>query len=68
MGDEVGVQTPVIDGLIAITSVMLDRDFAEEGRTLSKLGLAGGGAEGLRSFAETGEPSSTPVGEPSAAN
>jgi opine dehydrogenase len=68
MGDEVGVQTPVIDGLIAITSVMLDRDFAEEGRTLSKLGLAGGGGEGLRSFAETGEPPSSPVGKPSAAN
>jgi opine dehydrogenase len=56
VGDEVGVETPVIDGLIAITSAMLGQDFRAEGRTLTSLGLAGGGAEGLRRFAETGEP------------
>lgn len=55
IGDEVGVETPVIDGLIAITSAMLGRDFRAEGRTLAGLGLSGGGAEGLRRFAETGE-------------
>ena len=55
IGDEVGVDTPVIDGLIAITSAMLARDFAGEGRTLGRLGLAGAGAEGLRLFAETGD-------------
>ena len=59
IGDEVGVGTPLIDGLIAITSTMLARDFSAEGRTLAKLGLAGGGADGLRRFAETGE---TPAG------
>jgi opine dehydrogenase len=59
IGDEVGVGTPLIDGLIAITSTMLARDFGAEGRTLAKLGLAGGGADGLRRFAETGE---TPAG------
>jgi opine dehydrogenase len=61
IGDEVGVDTPVIDGLITITSVMLGRDFWREGRTLSQFGLSGIGAEGLRRFAETGEP---PGGEP----
>jgi opine dehydrogenase len=55
IGDEVGVETPVIDGLIAITSVMLEQDFRAEGRTLAGLGLAGAGANGLRRFAETGD-------------
>jgi opine dehydrogenase len=54
IGDEVGVDTTVIDGLIAITSAMLGRDFRAEGRTLGRLGLAGIGVEGLRRFAETG--------------
>jgi opine dehydrogenase len=56
IGDEVDVDTPVIDGLIAIASAMLGRDFRAEGRTLAGLGLAGGGVEGLRRFAETGRP------------
>lgn len=59
IADEVGVDTPVIDGLIAITSAMLGRDFRSEGRTLEKLGLSGSGAEGLRRFSDTGE---LPVG------
>jgi opine dehydrogenase len=56
IGDEVGVETPVVDGLIAITSAMLGQDFRGEGRTLASLGLAGGGVERLRRFAETGTP------------
>jgi opine dehydrogenase len=63
IGDEVGVETPVIDGLIAITSVMLGRDFVAEGRTLAKLGLAGGGVDGLRRFAESGELPATARGD-----
>lgn len=55
VGREIGVGTPVIDGLISITSAMLGRDLAAEGRTIASLGLAGAGAEGLRRFAETGE-------------
>ncbi len=51
IGDEIGVDTPVIDGLIALTSTMLGRDFRAEGRTLATLGLAGHGAAGLRQFA-----------------
>ncbi|MGQ0668791.1 MAG: NAD/NADP octopine/nopaline dehydrogenase family protein [Actinomycetota bacterium] len=54
VGDEVGVNTPVIDGLIAIGSAMLGRDFRAEGRTLATLGLAGAGVDGLRRYAETG--------------
>lgn len=54
IGAEIGIETPVIDGLIAIGSAMLGRDFRAEGRTLATLGLAGGGAAGLIGFAETG--------------
>ncbi|MFQ5517401.1 MAG: NAD/NADP octopine/nopaline dehydrogenase family protein [Acidimicrobiia bacterium] len=55
IGAATDVATPVIDGLIAITSAMLDQDFAVEGRTLSSLGLGGLDAAGLRRFADTGE-------------
>jgi opine dehydrogenase len=55
VGEEVGVDTPVIDGLIAIRSAMLSRDFRAEGRTLVRLGLAGLGVEGLRRFAVTSD-------------
>jgi opine dehydrogenase len=54
IGREVGVDTPVIDGLVAITSAFLGRDFRGEGRTLASLGLSGTGVDGLRRFAETG--------------
>jgi opine dehydrogenase len=55
IGRETGVATPVIDGLIAVASAMLNRDFRAEGRTLDKLGLGGVGVAGLRQFAESGE-------------
>src|SRR3954451_21252309 len=62
LGDAVGVDTPVIDGLIALTSVMLQRDFRAEGRTLATLGLGGLDAQGLRRFAETGAVAGAGVG------
>jgi opine dehydrogenase len=54
IGAALAVQTPVIDGLIALTSVMLGQDFRGQGRTLARLGLAGLDGPGLRDFAETG--------------
>jgi opine dehydrogenase len=48
IGDAVRVETPVIDGLIALSSAMLGKDFRSEGRTLARLGLEGLDAAGLR--------------------
>ncbi|MGQ0847556.1 MAG: NAD/NADP octopine/nopaline dehydrogenase family protein [Actinomycetota bacterium] len=54
IGRVLGIGTPVIDGLIAVTSAMLGQDFRAQGRTLSTLGLAGLDGPGLRRFADTG--------------
>lgn len=39
IGDAVGVDTPVIDGLIALASVLNAEDYRKTGRTLATLGL-----------------------------
>jgi opine dehydrogenase len=54
IGDEVGVDTPVIDALIAIASAVTKTDWRAQGRTLAVWGLAGAGVEGLRRAAEEG--------------
>jgi opine dehydrogenase len=54
LGRAAGVATPVIDGLIALTSAMLRRDFRAEGRNLDRLGLAGKSVTEIRSIVENG--------------
>jgi opine dehydrogenase len=55
LGDAAGVATPVIDGLIALSSSMLGRDLTQkDGRTLEYLGLAGKSVEQIRRVFETG--------------
>jgi opine dehydrogenase len=54
LGDAVGVATPVIDGLIALSGAMLGRDFMKEGRNLENLGLAGRSAGQIRRIFELG--------------
>jgi opine dehydrogenase len=54
LGRAAGVATPVIDGLVTLTSAMLRRDFRSEGRNLVQLGLAGKGVSEIRSIVETG--------------
>ena len=54
LGQAAGVATPVIDGLITLTSTMLQRDFRSEGRNLAQLGLAGKTVGEIRSIVETG--------------
>lgn len=41
LGDVVGVETPVIDGVVSIASVISECDYRRTGRTLQRLGLAG---------------------------
>jgi opine dehydrogenase len=51
LGDVFGVETPVIDGLIALAAIVKRTDYWKEGRTLERLGLAGlGKSELLRAF------------------
>jgi opine dehydrogenase len=54
LGDELGVDTPVIDGLIAVAAAAAGRDYRAEGRTVADWGLAGVGLAGLRAAAEEG--------------
>ncbi|MGQ0668612.1 MAG: hypothetical protein ACT4PO_02885 [Actinomycetota bacterium] len=49
IGEAVGVDTPVVDGLVALAGARLGRDLRSEGRTLERLGLGGLDADGLRS-------------------
>ena len=54
LGRVAGVGTPVIDGLISLTSAMLRRDFRAEGRNLDRLGLEGKSVAEIRAIMETG--------------
>ena len=48
LGRQVGVQTPIMDSVIALTSRLMKRDYREEGpRTPTTLGIAGLDAEAL---------------------
>ena len=55
IADEVAIETPVIDALIALTSVVLGSDLRSEGRHLARFGLSGAGRDGLLAFAESGQ-------------
>lgn len=54
LGREIGVATPVIDGLIAIGSAAAGRDYAAAGRTLADWAMDGLGAAGLVRAVEAG--------------
>jgi opine dehydrogenase len=41
LGKMLGIPTPTIDMIIELESIMLNKDFVKEGRTVEKLGLAG---------------------------
>ncbi|HBY93064.1 MAG TPA: NADP transhydrogenase subunit alpha [Chloroflexi bacterium] len=57
LGDLVGVDTPVMDQLIGIASVMNNRDYCREGLTLEKLGLSGVEPDQLERFLYDGKTS-----------
>lgn len=50
----VGVETPVIDGLISIGSVVCGQNFWATGRRLSDLGLEGRTREDVLRFVQEG--------------
>ena len=52
LGRAAGMATPVIDGLVTLTSAMLGRDFRAEGRNLEHLGLAGRSVPEIRAIVE----------------
>ena len=55
IGDVAGVDTPVIDGLIALASVMNGDDYRARGRTLASLGLGGLGRNALLGVVNEGD-------------
>lgn len=48
------MDTPAIDGIVAVSSAMLGRDVRAWGRTLASLGLGHLDPRGLRASAEEG--------------
>lgn len=52
VGDAAGVDTPVIDGLIALAEAMVGPAMRSSGRTLTSLGLGGMSPDQLRSHLE----------------
>lgn len=52
IGDEIGVETPVMDAVITLTGALLGRDYFREGVTLSKLGIENADAGRLNSLME----------------
>jgi opine dehydrogenase len=54
LGRLAGVATPTIDALIKITSIAVGIDYAREGLTLEKLGVAGKSPAELLKFVEDG--------------
>ena len=59
-GHLAGVETPAIDGIVTICSILNGRDYFAEGRTLARLGLEGLTVGEVRGLVGTGV---VPVGE-----
>ncbi len=54
LGQHLGVPTPIMDSLIDLASVIHQRDYRREGRTVARLGLAGLGPAEIRHLALEG--------------
>ncbi|UCF89761.1 MAG: NAD/NADP octopine/nopaline dehydrogenase family protein, partial [Desulfobacterales bacterium] len=54
IGDAVGVETPIMDALIALGSVIMGRDCRQTGRNLARLGLTGMDSRQIKSYLEQG--------------
>jgi opine dehydrogenase len=54
MAKAFGISTPTIDSIVQLSSVLMQTDFAREGRTIEKLGLTGRTAEEIQTIIEEG--------------
>jgi opine dehydrogenase len=54
LGAAAGVPTPAIDALVELTRTMTGKDFADEARTLARLGLSGWNAAEIRRLLDEG--------------
>jgi opine dehydrogenase len=55
LGDAVGVDTPIMDSLVEIGSVIMGKNCWREGRNLKKMGLEGLGLKQIKVFLESGK-------------
>jgi opine dehydrogenase len=55
LGDALGVDTPMMDSLVEIGSVIMGKNCWQEGRNLKKMGLAGLDLEQIKIFLESGK-------------
>jgi len=55
LGKICGVETPVIDGIIAIYNIVHEKDWRACGRTAAKLGLAGMSKDEIKEYVKTGK-------------
>jgi len=55
MGNAVGIETPTMDALIEIGSVIIGKDCWKEGRNLEKMGIEGLSLRQIIRYLETGE-------------
>ena len=55
LGRLAGVATPTMDALVQLASAALGIDYARDGLTLERLGLAGKSLEELAAFAQQGD-------------
>lgn len=55
LGDMIGVDTPTIDSIIRLVSVINETDYYKQGRTVEKLGISGMNVETLNRFLAEGK-------------
>ena len=55
IGHMIGVNTPTIDSIIHLSSVINEVDYYKQGRTVEKLGISGMNVEALNSFLDKGQ-------------
>jgi len=56
LGDQLGVETPTMDALVNLASIVVGRDFWSEGITVRELGLEGLSAEEMIRYVAEGSP------------